>query len=200
MLLAMLMLGCEETTPTWDLLEPFGTAEVATASTLTPQPPPRLKSQLDQAEDTLEDSLGDDGGDGSAAVDDDGFDNPWGPGADSDEPVATEVSAADEAGTDEIEPPAVSPAGAELMGLPNSAAWGVRLLGTIPHAQPPRAALGLPDGTEVVVSPGSMLPGVGIVIITVGPDRVQAARVTPAGDHAEVEMVNLVAQYARTAD
>ncbi|GEM_PF-1233545 len=204
MLLAMLVMGCEDATPNWDLLEPFGVVESAQASPLTPSPPPRLASQLRDAEDALEGSLAadgdaDDAGDGQADASD-SFDNPWGPNA-GDEPALEPVDEPEPALEPEPaeQPETSAPAMVDPFGLPSSAAWGVRLLGTLHNAQPPRAALGLPDGTEVVVAPGSMLPSVGMVVITVGQDTVQVARVSPAGDHAEVEMVNLVAQYARTA-
>ncbi|MCB9764191.1 MAG: hypothetical protein H6739_30750 [Alphaproteobacteria bacterium] len=81
------------------------------------------------------------------------------------------------------------------VGLPDQPAWGVRLLGTLPQAVPPRAALGLPDGRELVVSPGTMLADVGVVVVAVGPGTVQLARVTPAGDHARIEPLVLHAQY-----
>jgi hypothetical protein len=198
MLLAMLVMGCEDATPSWDLLEPFGTADPISAGALTPSPPPRLAGQLVEAEQGLEDALAD----ADERQDDDGFDDPWGPNSDSDDDEAQAAPADEpepETGTP-VMPQVAGGAGLAIpFGLPDSAAWGVRLLGTIPNAQPPRAALGLPDGTEVIVTPGSMLPTVGMVVITVGADAVQVARVTPAGDHAEVEMINLVAQYARTA-
>ncbi len=81
------------------------------------------------------------------------------------------------------------------VGLASQPAWGVRLLSTLPHAQPPRAALGLPDGTEVIVSPGSMLPEAGIIVVSVGNNNAQLAKVTPEGDHAEIETVTLQAAY-----
>ena len=62
-------------------------------------------------------------------------------------------------------------------------------------AQPPRAVLGLPTGIEVVVSPGSMVPEVGVVVIAVGQGTVDLALVTPEGDHARVEQRTLHAQY-----
>ena len=80
-------------------------------------------------------------------------------------------------------------------GLATQAAWGVRLLQTMPNAQPPRAALGLPDGTEIVVSPGSMLPQAGIIVISVSADKAQLAKVEPQGDHANIETMTLFAQY-----
>ncbi len=80
-------------------------------------------------------------------------------------------------------------------GLPQGPGWGVRLVATLPAAQPPRAVLGLPTGTEVVVSPGSMVPEVGVVVIAVGQGTVDLALVTPEGDHARVEQRTLHAQY-----
>jgi hypothetical protein len=80
-------------------------------------------------------------------------------------------------------------------GLATQAAWGVRLLQTMPSAQPPRAALGLPDGSEIIVSPGSMLPEPGIIVISVSADKAQLAKVEPQGDHAKIETMTLFAQY-----
>jgi hypothetical protein len=80
-------------------------------------------------------------------------------------------------------------------GLPKGPGWGVRLVATLPAAQPPRAVLGLPSGKEVVVSPGSMVPEVGVVVIAVGRGTVDLALVTPEGDHARVEQRTLHAQY-----
>lgn len=85
------------------------------------------------------------------------------------------------------------------MGLATQPSWGVRLLNTLPQAVPPRAALGLPSGEEIVVAPGSMLPEVGVVVIAVGPDTAQLAKVTANGDHAVVEMATLAAQYPQAS-
>lgn len=84
------------------------------------------------------------------------------------------------------------------LGLPTSP-WPVRLVSTIPQAQPPRAILGLPDGSERVVSPGSMVPELGLVVMAVTADRVQLAKVSPAGDHAAIESVEISAQYGAGA-
>ncbi len=80
-------------------------------------------------------------------------------------------------------------------GAPENPGWGVRLVASIPEAQPPRAVLGLPSGEEVVVSPGSMIPEAAIVVIAVGPGTVVLAEITPEGDHAKVEQRTLHAQY-----
>lgn len=95
-------------------------------------------------------------------------------------------------------PPVVdtpAPPAPAAVGLPPAVQWPVRLVSTLPQAQPPRAILGLPSGEERVVSPGSMLAEHGLVVMTVTADRVQLAKVQPAGDHATIETIELSAQY-----
>jgi len=91
--------------------------------------------------------------------------------------------------------PAPAPAAASLAPLTAGLGWGVRLVSIVPAAQPPRAILGLPDGREVVVTPGAMVPDAGIVVLSVGTRAVQIARVHGVGDHATVESVDLVPQF-----
>jgi len=74
-------------------------------------------------------------------------------------------------------------------------AWPVRLVTTIPNASPPRAILGLPNGEEVVVNPGSMVPDLGLVVVAISPGSAELAKIAPAGDHATIESVTLRAQY-----
>lgn len=88
-----------------------------------------------------------------------------------------------------------APAAPSPAGLPAVAPWPVRLVSTLPQAQPPRAILGLPSGEERVVSPGSILADEGLVVMAVTADRVQLARVEPAGDHARIATIELTAQY-----
>ncbi len=73
--------------------------------------------------------------------------------------------------------------------------WAVRLVATVPNAQPPRAILGLPDGREIVVEPATMIPEVGLAVIAIGAGTVQLARFTANGDHATVESVQLTPQF-----
>jgi hypothetical protein len=73
--------------------------------------------------------------------------------------------------------------------------WPVRLVKTIPNAQPPRAVIGLPSGKEIVVTPGMMLPEEGLVVVAVGPDRVTLTQITPQGDHAGITSFTLQAMY-----
>ncbi len=80
-------------------------------------------------------------------------------------------------------------------GASATAAWPVRLLTTLDDTQPPRAILGLADGREVVVKPGTMLPDQGIVVMSVGRGQVQIARIAAEGDHATVRDQTLTAQY-----
>jgi hypothetical protein len=73
--------------------------------------------------------------------------------------------------------------------------WPIRLVSTLPQAQPPRAIVGLPNGEERVVSPGSILAEQGMVVMSITADRVQIAKIQPAGDHARIESLELTAQY-----
>jgi len=88
-------------------------------------------------------------------------------------------------------PPPAPPA----VGVPPDTRWPVRLVSTLPQAQPPRAILGLPSGEELVVSPGSMLAEQGIVVVSVSAGKVELASVEPAGDHAKITTITLTAQY-----
>lgn len=92
-------------------------------------------------------------------------------------------------------PAAAASAGPALPALSVAAQFPVRLVSTLPQAQPPRAVLGLADGSEIVVSPGSVLGPEGLVVMAVLDGRVQLAKVRPAGDHATIEPVELTAQY-----
>ena len=72
--------------------------------------------------------------------------------------------------------------------------WPLRLVATVPGAQPPRAILGLPGGAEVVVTPGTMLPDAGVVVMAIGSGSVDLAEVRPAGDNAVVSGRTLQSQ------
>lgn len=103
------------------------------------------------------------------------------------EPAAAPAPAAPEAAPAPPPPPPV--------GVPAATQWPVRLVSTIPQAQPPRAILGLSSGEERVVSPGSILAAEGLVVMAVTADRVQLAKIVPAGDHATITSIELSAQY-----
>jgi hypothetical protein len=88
-------------------------------------------------------------------------------------------------------PPPPPSAWGETLGK----SWPVRLVTTVPNASPPRAILGLPDGREVVVNPGSMVPDMGLAVVAIAPNSAELARIAPAGDHATIETLTLQAQY-----
>lgn len=76
---------------------------------------------------------------------------------------------------------------------PPQGSWGVRLVGTMSDAQPPRAILGLGSGEEIVVEPGSFVVGERVVVTAIGRDAVQIARVTPDGDRVRIDAETLTA-------
>lgn len=78
---------------------------------------------------------------------------------------------------------------------PMGAQWPVRLVRTLPDTQPPRAILGLADGRELVVAPGSMIPDHNLIVMAVGKQSAQVARIAPNGDHAVVSQKTLTALY-----
>ncbi|MFK7926654.1 MAG: hypothetical protein AB8H79_00585 [Myxococcota bacterium] len=73
--------------------------------------------------------------------------------------------------------------------------WGLRLVSTLDNTSPPRAILGMPNGSETVVRAGDLLADEGIIVLAVGSGVVQLGKVTAQGDHASVESVFLQAMY-----
>lgn len=173
-MLLLLTLACQSATPSWDLFTP--TKVEAPAPAPAPAPVEAAPAPAEEApapapaEEAPVDPVFQEALDLAAKAED-----PWGT-----EPAA------------DVAP---EPAPAATAGLASQPAWGLRVVATVPAAQPPRAVLGLPSGEEVVVSPGSMLPEVGVLVVAIGQGAVQIARVTPAGDHATIESQSLLAQY-----
>ncbi len=186
MLLSLLLGACTTADSSWStdqLFGPTGSSAQPLASAEPTVSDPRFPSADDLA--ALED--------------------PWKleePAGLAEQPVVEDAALVAEAVVEEVvetvEPAVV--AAPPAVGLPSEPVWGVRLLSTLPQAVPPRAALGLPSGEEVVVAPGSMLPEVGMVVIAVGDDTAQLAKVTPSGDHAVVETTTLSAQYPHSSE
>ncbi len=83
------------------------------------------------------------------------------------------------------------------VAIPGS--WGVRLVSTVVDAHPPRAILGMPDGSETVVQPGTLLPSVGVVVLAIGRNAVQIAEIVPEGDRARVKSQVITALYPNGA-
>jgi len=104
----------------------------------------------------------------------------------------------DEAPEPEAEPveaPTAAPV-APTPAMPTVSMRGmVRVVSTVPSAQPPRAILGLGDGTEVVVRPGDLLPEAGVAVVAIGADAVQIVEVVPSGDSATLVPRTLPALY-----
>jgi hypothetical protein len=71
----------------------------------------------------------------------------------------------------------------------------VRLVRTLPDTQPPRAILGFADGREIVVTPGAMVADQKLVVMAIGRQTLQLARVAANGDHAVITQTTLTAQY-----
>jgi hypothetical protein len=113
-------------------------------------------------------------------------------------PTRTQEPPAADAPEASADPPAPAPADAEVKsgwGDSVGKAWPVRLVTTVPNASPPRAILGLPNGKEIVVNPGTMVPDMGLVVVAISPNSAELARIAPAGDHATIESMTLRAQY-----
>jgi len=132
-------------------------------------------------------------------------------GADNvDIPADPQPGGTPDAGTPPLSPPGYPPAAGQPTPPPGAAvppaprwtpadavtlSWGLRLVSTVDGATPPRAILGLPDGSEEVVKAGDLLPEARVIVLAVGQDVVQLGRVTPSGDHAQVESVFLQAMF-----
>ena len=111
------------------------------------------------------------------------------------EPVLLVEPAVPQAPAEVVSSPAAPPQAAAVAAPIAAVTWPIRLVSTLPDSQPPRAILGLSDGRELVVSPGTMLPEQGLVVISIGPQSAELARVVPAGDHALIQPLSLQAQF-----
>ncbi len=204
MSLWFLLAGCAPVDPSWALLDPVVEPAPVEVAATPPAPEQVSDPRFDAyAEVTAEGEEGwgppPAGGEAEGIL---GRPEPDGGAEDEgaeDEGVAEDASAAEAegaaggGGADEGAAEGADPG--EPEGMPSAASWGVRLVQTFERRQPPRALLGLPDGQEVVVSAGSMLPDVGLVVIAVGQGMIQLAQVLPEGDHATIETTTLQAQY-----
>jgi hypothetical protein len=111
-----------------------------------------------------------------------------GPTPDPDVPRMEDPSASVEpVGEPVAEPVADTPVYAWDPDTAPPATWGIRLLSTVNTTLPPRAVIGLPDGTEEVVQPGAMLPEQSVIVMAVGKDVIEIAQVVPDGVQARVE-------------
>ena len=193
-MLTLLLVACQSVEPSWDLFTPVAAecgpeGEVVAEEAVVVDP---MFEEMRRRAACADDPLNCDSDDAEPEP----------------EPEVAEVEPEPEVEPSESEPePESEPAIAEVedegapaalpdpIGMATQPNWGVRLLKTLPTAQPPRAALGLSDGTELVVSPGSMIPEAGLVIVSVGDGIAQVATVEAAGDHAQIGTLTLHAQY-----
>ena len=193
---ALMLVGCE---PMPSSGSPFEPAKVATAATTSVDTESAGDPWFDEAPTVVISSE-----DMDAALD----------AEQRGEPVPPPASAAvDTPAAEPVAEPAVAPAPAPMAaaspsmlptqpmasGMAGSAlgvgAWPVRLVRTLPDTFPPRAILGLPDGREIVVTPGSMVPDQGLVVVAIGRETAQLAQVSAQGDHAAIQPMMLSAQY-----
>lgn len=196
LLLPFFLMACEQVPPTGNPLHPVEVAPAASAE----EPSVGTEGEVADAQDDTEEVFSISSEELAAIVE--GTDPRDLATEEADKPVApaTDAEAAEPAvpaATATPAAPAPPPAPTTTPGWPTpvTKAWPVRLVTTVPNASPPRAILGLPDGREVVVNPGSMVPDLGIVVVAISPNSAELAKVAPAGDHATIESMTLTAQY-----
>jgi hypothetical protein len=117
--------------------------------------------------------------------------------APAEQPAPAEAGAAPQAAPTTVPAVALTTPAPAVLGSVSlgGGAWPLRLVATVPSAQPPRAILGLPGGGEVVVTPGTMLPEANVVVMAVGAASVELAMILPAGDHAVVQPRTLLSLH-----
>ncbi len=186
-LLVLVAAGCEPMDPMDHPFQPVPVA--ATTADATAAPAPQVQddrfAEFDEPFRLSSDQMGGDAEDAEPEAPEPVAQAATEPPAQTAPPPAPEPTVMD--------PVASAPMLAQVPAAPLG--WAIRLVKTIPEAQPPRAILGLPDGKEVVVTPGSMLPTAGLVVLSIGPQGVQLARVQAMGDHANVDAISLTPQY-----
>ena len=74
--------------------------------------------------------------------------------------------------------------------------WGLRVLSTLSETTPPRAVVVLPDGSEEVVRPGSMLPHAGVVVLSIAKDVVEISEIESQGMYASIRTRSIQALVA----
>jgi hypothetical protein len=187
MLVSMLG-GCEQIAPSGNPLEPVVAASAATEPD-SEEPDPAAETTEESSEEVFsissEDLLA------LARGEDPSTPEPETVAAPKESPPPVAAAPPSQPTIEQPSAPTPSSGWGETVGK----AWPVRLVTTVPNASPPRAILGLPDGREVVVNPGSMVPDMGLVVVAIAPNSAELARIAPAGDHATIETLTLQAQY-----
>ncbi len=182
----LLATGCASSDPSWDLFAPAEPPAPSAAPAAEPAPE-EFKISSEELQKNAADARA---GQEPAPSPFGGTMSPVEPA-----PEAPAAAPAPEATPAPTETPAPAAPAQAAAPLPSPSPWPVRLVKTLPEAQPPRAILALPDGSEVVVSPGALLAEQGLVVMGIGKGSLDLAQVKPAGDHAEIAPLTLTAQY-----
>lgn len=202
----LLVLGACEQYDTMDgVFQPATVADAAAPQATLKRVTDVVKAEDDGSEPTETDEGADATGDGTAEATTETDDSDEGSAEDEgggDELTAFLDALDAEKAADEAEPestPAAPAPAVPAMPLDLSASgWGLRLVSTVPGAQPPRAILGMADGREIVVRPGDLVPEARVVVMSVGASSVEIAEVRPSGDYAEIRNRTLTVQYPST--
>lgn len=174
-LMPVLMLGCDPASTSGGLFEPIAEAPPAVVAAPAPVDPDAFNFDDDARDPEQE---------GVVEPDEDG--EPLSLAAALGLPEPEPVEEPDPAPEPEVVTTAVAPAPAWNPNVPIVGDWGVRVISTTPEAQPPVAVLGFGSGPDLAVRPGDLLAQHGIVVMAIGRDAVQVAKVSPDGDHARV--------------
>ena len=185
----LMFIGCEPVTPSGNPLEPATVAPTSSkpATSAATENVPDGAEEAEEAEEDAKFTISSEELNQLANGELPGTQEP-------EEEVAEEKPAVEEVAE---APPVAEAAEPTTSGWSQAVgkAWPVRLVTTIPNAAPPRAILGLPNGKEIVVNPGTMVPEMGLVVVAISPNSAEIARIAPAGDHATIESMTLRAQY-----
>jgi len=195
-MLALLLIGCDWNAPAGGIFEPVKAAPAVVVAGPAAAPMPVPEGSFDFVNEDRTDEEGDGTDVDAAALQARLY------GVDPNSDAAQAPAPAPK-----VQPAAATPtavAGSAIAmplwepNAPIGGSWGLRLLATVHDVQPPRAMIALPDGTELVVQPGQMLPEHHLVVLAIGQNAIQVARVTPQGFYAKVETETVTSMFQPT--
>ena len=73
--------------------------------------------------------------------------------------------------------------------------WMPTLITTLTSGPVPRAVLTMPSGEEIVVRAGDLLSEEGVIVMSIGSDRVELASISAESGQAKVENITLASHY-----
>lgn len=73
--------------------------------------------------------------------------------------------------------------------------WMPTLITTLTSGPVPRAVLTMPSGEEIVVRAGDLLSEEGVIVMSIGSDRVELASISAEAGQAKVENITLASHY-----